>query len=100
MTECYDCTDEMKQNSPAVVHVDGTARPQIIAREDNPLYYDIVDGWHKETGGLCLINTSFNEHEHPIVCTIEDAVTSLLGDNVDCVLVNGKYFVKRIAISV
>ena len=93
MTECYDCTTEMKKNSPAVVHVDGTARPQIVAREDNPLYYDIVNGWYKETGGLCLINTSFNEHEHPIVCTIEDAMKSMLDDTVDCMLVNGKYLV-------
>lgn len=95
MTECYDCTPEMKENSPAVVHVDGTARPQIIAREDNPFYYDVIDGWYKATGGLCLVNTSFNEHEHPIVCTVEDAVTSLLGDNVDCVIVNGKYLLTR-----
>lgn len=94
MTECYDCTEEMKRNSPAVVHVDGTARPQIIAREDNPLYYDIVHAWHQETGGLCLINTSFNEHEHPIVCTIKDAVESMLGDTVDYLVVNGKYLVE------
>ncbi len=96
MTECYDCTPEMKENSPAVVHVDGTARPQTIAREDNPLYYDIVKAWYDATGGLCLINTSFNEHEHPIVCTIEDAVAGLLGDTVDVVVVNGKYVVRRV----
>lgn len=95
MTECYNCTEEMKQNSPAVVHVDGTARPQIIERADNPFYYDIIDCWNKSTGGLCLVNTSFNQHEEPIVCTVEDAVDSLLGDNVDCVVVNGKYIVRK-----
>ncbi|MDO8518145.1 MAG: carbamoyltransferase C-terminal domain-containing protein [bacterium] len=95
MTECYDCTTEMKQNSPAVVHVDGTARPQIIAREDNPLYFDIVDAWYRETGGLCLINTSFNEHEHPIVCTIEDALQSFLDDTVDYLIVQGHYVISH-----
>ncbi len=95
MTECYDCTPEMKQNAPAVVHVDGTARPQIIAREDNPLYHDSIKRWYDETGGLCLINTSFNEHEHPIVCTIEDAVQSMIGDSVDAIVVNGKYLIMR-----
>ncbi len=96
MTECYDCTDEMKQNAPAVVHVDGTARPQIIAREDNPFYYDVIKGWNAATGGLCLINTSFNEHEHPIVCSIDDALNSLLGNNVDCVVANGRYLIQPI----
>lgn len=96
MTECYDCTEEMKNNSPAVVHVDGTARPQIISREDNPLYYDIIKGWNDATGALCLINTSFNEHEHPIVCSINDAIQSLLGDNVDCVVAEGKYILEKI----
>ncbi|HLC76268.1 MAG TPA: carbamoyltransferase C-terminal domain-containing protein [Candidatus Peribacterales bacterium] len=95
MTECYDVTEELKTNAPAIVHVDGTARPQIIAREDNPFYYDVITAWHKKTGGLCLINTSFNEHEEPIVCTIEDAVESMLGDNVDCLVVNGKYLINK-----
>lgn len=95
MTECYDCTDEMKSNSPAVVHVDGTARPQILERKDNRLYYDIIEGWYKKTGGLCLINTSFNEHEHPIVCTVEDSIKSLADGSVDYLLVNGSYLVTK-----
>jgi len=95
MTECYDCTDEMKKKAPAVVHVDGTARPQVVAREDNPFYYDILKAWHEKTGGLCLINTSFNEHEQPIVCDVKDAIDSMLADNVDCVVINGKYIVKK-----
>jgi len=93
MTECYDVTNEFKENSPAVVHVDGTARPQIVEREDNPFYYDVIDAWHKKTGALSLVNTSFNEHEEPIVCTIEDAINSMLNDNVDCLVVNGKYLI-------
>lgn len=96
MTECFDCTDEMKEKAPAVVHIDGTARPQIVELPDNPFYYDVVTAWHKETDGLCLINTSFNEHEQPIVCVIEDAVLSLLEDNVDVVVANGKYVISRI----
>ncbi len=95
MTECYDCTPEMKTNSPAVVHVDGTARPQIIERTDNPLYFDLVDGWNKKTGDLCLINTSFNQHEHPIVHTIFDAIDSMLADNVDVVVAEDQYLIRK-----
>ena len=94
MTMCYDCTPGMKKNSPAVVHVDGTARPQVVWRKDNPDYYDVVDQWHRQTGSLCLINTSFNQHEHPIVCSPKDAVESLLANNVD-VLMMGSYLVRR-----
>ena len=95
MTECYYVTEEFKKNSPAVVHVDGTARPQIVAREDNPFYYDVIDAWHKKTGALSLVNTSFNEHEEPIVCTIEDAIHSMLNENVDCLVVNGTYLIEK-----
>src|SRR3989344_2357975 len=97
MTECYDVTPALREKAPAIVHVDGTARPQIIAREDNPFYYDLIEAWHRKTGSLCLINTSFNEHEEPIVCTVEDAVGSMLQDNVDCLVINGKYLVERTA---
>jgi carbamoyltransferase len=83
MTICYDCTDEFAKNSPAVVHVDGTARPQVIRREDNPDYYDTVKLFYEKTGALSMINTSFNQHEEPIVCTPEDAVGSLRNNNVD-----------------
>lgn len=76
MTITYDCTDEMKKTQPAVVHVDGTARPQIIRREVNPVYYDIVKNFEKLTGLPSIINTSFNMHEEPIVCTPQDAIRS------------------------
>jgi len=92
MTVCYDCTPEFKKNSPATVHVDGTARPQVVFREDNPDYHDVIEGFHRKTGNLSVINTSFNEHEEPIVCFPDDAVRSYLGNNVDC-LVIGNWFV-------
>ena len=86
MTLCYECTASFAEQSPAVTHVDNTARPQIISREYNSLYFDILTGYHKETGIPTLINTSFNNHEEPIVCSPEDAVRSLLLNNVDYVV--------------
>jgi carbamoyltransferase len=94
MTICYDCTPEFKENSPATVHVDGTARPQVIFREQNPEYHDVIEGFHQRTGNLSIINTSFNDHEEPIVCSPEDAVDSYEKHNVDC-LVIGNWFVGR-----
>jgi carbamoyltransferase len=83
MTMTFNCTDWMKQHCPAVVHVDGTARPQLIVQEVNPSYYKIVDEYRKITGLPSIINTSFNMHEEPIVCTPEDAIRSFMTGNLD-----------------
>jgi carbamoyltransferase len=83
MTISLHCTDYMKRVSPGVVHVDGTARPQVLGREDNPGYYDILQAYHARTGIPSLINTSFNLHGEPIVCTPEDAVRSFLNGHLD-----------------
>jgi carbamoyltransferase len=50
------------------VHVDGTARLQLVRREVSPEYYDILKAHKKLSGIPCPINTSFNVHEEPIVC--------------------------------
>jgi carbamoyltransferase len=68
---------------PAVVHVDGTARPQIIYEEDNPLYYAILKSFKAITGIPCLVNTSFNAHEEPIINTPDEAVQALVDNRVD-----------------
>ena len=87
MTTCYDCTDLMKKISPAVVHVDGTARPQLIsATYGPPLYHAILQAYHARTGIPSLVNTSYNNHEEPIVCSPADAIDSLRKNNVDCIV--------------
>lgn len=94
MTMTFNCTDWMKQHCPAVVHVDGTARPQLIAREVNPGYYAIVDEYRKLTGLPSIINTSFNMHEEPIVCTPEDAIRSFMTGNLDYLAI-GSFLLKH-----
>jgi carbamoyltransferase len=74
MTITFDCSDEMEKKCPSVVHVDKTARPQLIDRESNPVYYDILMEFKKLSGLNSIINTSFNMHEEPIVCTPADAI--------------------------
>lgn len=92
MTITFDCTDEMKRDCPAAVHVDGTARPQLVRREVNQGYYDIIAEYEKLSGISSLINTSFNMHEEPIVCTPDDAVRAFLQGSLDF-LVLGPYLV-------
>jgi carbamoyltransferase len=83
MTITFDCTKWMKENCPAVVHVDGTARPQTINERTNPSYYRIVDEYRKLTGLPSIINTSFNMHEEPIVCTPYDAIRGFIDGGLD-----------------
>ncbi|MBN2452655.1 MAG: hypothetical protein JXB40_00145 [Candidatus Omnitrophica bacterium] len=74
MTTTFDCTPWMKKHSPGVVHVDGTARPQLVSRNSNPSFHKILTQYYRLTGNPSLINTSFNMHEEPIVCTPNDAL--------------------------
>ncbi len=74
-----------KERIPAVVHVDGTARPQTIRRAWNPLYYDILKAFERRTGLPILINTSFNVHEEPIINRPEECLRALAEGRIDYV---------------
>ncbi len=76
MTMAVTVTPFMREKMPAAVHVDNTARPQLIDREVNPIYYDAIKTYADLTGLPTVINTSFNMHEEPIVCTPEEAIKS------------------------
>lgn len=83
MTVTVNCTEQMKRQSPAVVHVDGTARPQLVSEQINPSFYRILKAYHECTGIPSLINTSFNIHGEPIVCTPRDAIHSFINGQLD-----------------
>ena len=94
MTITFDCTDFMKQNSPATVHVDGTARPQLINRDIHASYSKILEAYHKITKIPSLVNTSFNMHEEPIVCSPYDAIRAFKLGHLDYLAI-GNYLVKN-----
>ena len=83
MTVTFDCTDKMKSDSPAAVHVDGTARPQLVTHASNPSFHRIISEYYQLSGIPSVINTSFNMHEEPIVCTPDDAIRAFLQGNLD-----------------
>jgi carbamoyltransferase len=86
MTIACDVHPRWRQRIPAVVHVDGSARPQIVRREDNPLYYDIVRGFEAESGLPVLVNTSFNVHEEPIVNSPAECARALIDGRIDFIV--------------
>lgn len=83
MTTTFHCTPWLATRCAGVVHVDNTARPQLVRREDNPSFHRIIQAYEKLTGVPVLINTSFNIHEEPIVRSPEDAVRAFLDSALD-----------------
>lgn len=94
MTITCHCTPKMRKQSPAVVHVDGTARPQLTSEAKNPRYYNILKEYYKRTNIPSLVNTSFNMHEEPIVCSPNDAIRSFLNGNLDALSI-GDFLVRK-----
>jgi carbamoyltransferase len=83
MTITSDCSEKFRRECPAAVHVDGTARPQIVRRATNPSFHRVLEEYRALTGVGSVVNTSFNMHEEPIVCTPEDAVRSFVRGHLD-----------------
>ena len=86
MTITCKVREPWRSRIPAVVHVDDTARPQVITRELNPLYYDVLAAYGRLTGVPVLVNTSFNVHEEPIVNAPAECVRALVDGRIDFVV--------------
>ena len=93
MTVTVNCTDTMKSLCPAVVHVDGTARPQLVNIDANPFIHGILTSYAEITGRPSLVNTSFNIHEEPIVCSPEDAIQGFFQSGLDYLYFEGGYLI-------
>jgi len=84
-----------KQLMPAVVHEDGTARIQIVSKESNFEFYNLLKAFYLKTGCPALINTSFNVRGEPIVDSVEDALRAFIYTDIDMIVFNSKYVVSK-----
>lgn len=94
MTITFDCTPSMLRDCPAAVHVDGTARPQLVSAEGSPGFHRILTEYYKLSGIPSVINTSFNMHEEPIVCSPDDAIRAFMQGNLDYLAI-GEFLVEH-----
>jgi carbamoyltransferase len=85
---------EKRSVIPAVTHVDGSARPQTVEKEINPLYWGLIDEFCKRTGVPVVMNTSFNLRGEAIVHTPTDAVRTFFSSGMDA-LVMGSFLVEK-----
>lgn len=79
---------------PSVTHVDGSARPQTVEKEMNPLYWRLIDEFGKRTGVPVVMNTSFNLRGEAIVHTPTDAIRTFFSSGMDA-LVIGNFLVEK-----
>jgi carbamoyltransferase len=85
---------EKRSVIPAVTHVDGSARPQTVEKEINPLYWRLIDEFGKRTGVPVIMNTSFNLRGEAIVHTPTDAIRTFFSSGMDA-LVIGSFLVEK-----
>lgn len=95
MTMAIGVRGKWRDRIPAAVHVDGTARPQIIDSTHTPLMAQVLTGYYQQTGIPVLINTSFNLHEEPIIFDLADAFRALDLNAVDAVLTEKGLYQKK-----
>jgi len=85
---------EDHQDLPAITHVDNSARIQTISRDQDELYYDLIDAFHQRTGCAVIINTSMNVRGEPIVNTPDDAYRCFMRTDMDA-LVCGPFLMMK-----
>ncbi len=84
----------VRSSIPAVTHVDHSARIQTVNKDDNPLYYRMIEKFGEKYGCPVIINTSFNVRGEPIVCTPEDAYLCFMRTNMDY-LIMGNFLIEK-----
>jgi len=96
MAIAFRMKEEHIKNLPCAVHVDGTARPQFVEKQDNPNYYRYLKELKNIMGYGVSLNTSFNLHGRTIVRTPQDAVVDFIDCNLDELFIEG-YRVRRLS---
>lgn len=86
--------NKWREKVPAINHIDNTARPQLVFRDANPLYHDLLSTFYKKTGVPLILNTSFNLKGEPIVASPSDAYSTFKRSGID-VLAIGNYICQK-----
>ena len=95
MTIAFDVTASWRSRIPEVVHVDGTARAQVVTRSANPRYYALLEHLGELTGAPVVLNTSLNRRGEPIACTPSDALDIFVGSDLGYLVMEDLLITKR-----
>jgi carbamoyltransferase len=87
MIATVNVREECRATLPAITHVDGSARVQTVAAQDNPAFHCLLKAIGQVTGREIVLNTSFNVKGQPIVNTPHEAVETFLRTGIDCLFI-------------
>src|SRR5262249_45044709 len=93
MLMTYNVWPQKRSAIPAPTHVDGTGRLQTVSQSQNPLFWQLLDAFERQTGVPVLLNTSFNENE-PIVNNPREALDCFRRTKMDA-LVLGPFVMEK-----
>ncbi len=95
MTFTFEVSDEWKERVPEVVHEDGTSRAQVLERQYNPRWYDLMLELEKLTGNGVSLNTSLNRRGEAMVCSPKDALDMFYGSDLQYLIMEDILVVKE-----
>jgi len=95
MTFAFRVADEWKERIPEVVHIDGTARAQIVNKDTNPRYYSLIEELEKLRGIPVVLNTSLNRRGEPMICSPEDALDMFFGSDLKFLFIEDLMVTKK-----
>jgi carbamoyltransferase len=94
MTMAYQVAEAHRARLAGVVSVDGTCRPQLVADEDGGPFAELLREARRRWGVGAVLNTSFNIHGEPLVCSPGDAADVFLRSGADALAI-GPFLVER-----
>lgn len=94
MVETFDVTEAADQIEGVLHPADRTTRPQIVTADMNPRFHRLIEEFGRRTGVEAVLNTSFNDHGEPIVCSPKEAVKDFFVMGLDALAV-GPYLVEK-----
>jgi len=86
---------EKRSIVPGITHVDGTSRIQTVTKEDNPMYYNLIECFFQVTGVPLVLNTSFNRHGEPVVNKPDEAISILMETGMDALFIGNYHIIKK-----
>jgi len=95
MIVAYHLQEEKKKALPAIVHVDGTVRPQAVSNTSNPKFHSLIDNLGKKTGHPVVMNTSFNVRGEPIITEPLDAIRCFYSNGLDALIMEDFLLLKH-----
>ncbi|MDA9983138.1 nodulation protein [Gammaproteobacteria bacterium] len=94
MNISFFANDRLKREAPAIVHVDGTCRVQMVTKDVLPLFHQLISEFEIRTGVPVLLNTSFNVKGEPVVATVTDALRTFWSTGLDTLAV-GPFIIRK-----